>query len=345
MSRFLLIFCAISILASLQNASALSPLLEHKRVDASALSSVYRFSLEIPDAWEIVWIPAIEAINIYDPAAPGTQLEKSQLFVRYFTADRFLTLSTVTVHSRKPLFVKGHTAMRYEISKKKSVPQFPHQPSWRNARHAVVDIRHSPARRSTFYVFAKNPTLAEDTFQKIMRSLVFYNDSESLKEPLPESANRITKKPFGIFITQQSSPVQPERFHGFHTGSDYEIVPLEEKTPVVVSALCSGPLIEKKHASGYGGVVLQECEQGSQTVTVLYGHMDITQSTYNKGDYLSPGSRIGDLAAANTAASGFERKHLHLGVLKGRSRDLRGYVTSKKELRFWIDPVRFVSSR
>ena len=33
---------------------------------------------------------------------------------------------------------------------------------------------------------------------------------------------RITKKPFGIFITTQNSPVQPERFSGYHTGVDVE---------------------------------------------------------------------------------------------------------------------------
>lgn len=46
-----------------------------------------------------------------------------------------------------------------------------------------------------------------------------------LNIPLTDAAARITKKPFGIFITPQNSPVQPERFSGFHTGTDFEILP------------------------------------------------------------------------------------------------------------------------
>jgi hypothetical protein len=35
--------------------------------------------------------------------------------------------------------------------------------------------------------------------------------------PLDRASGRVTKKPFGIFVTPQNSPVQPERFRGFHT--------------------------------------------------------------------------------------------------------------------------------
>lgn len=54
------------------------------------------------------------------------------------------------------------------------------------------------------------------------------NQSEKPKKlpkivlPIAEFEKRITKKPFGIYITPQNSPVQPERFTGYHTGVDVE---------------------------------------------------------------------------------------------------------------------------
>jgi hypothetical protein len=32
----------------------------------------------------------------------------------------------------------------------------------------------------------------------------------------------LQKKPFGIYITPENSPVQPENFTGYHTGIDVE---------------------------------------------------------------------------------------------------------------------------
>ena len=41
-------------------------------------------------------------------------------------------------------------------------------------------------------------------------------------QPTYEFKNRITKKPYGIFITPQTSPVQPDKFTGFHNAVDIE---------------------------------------------------------------------------------------------------------------------------
>src|SRR5438105_4096773 len=43
-----------------------------------------------------------------------------------------------------------------------------------------------------------------------------------LTPPIGNSLSRVTKKPFGIYITPQNSPVQPEKFKGYHTGVDFE---------------------------------------------------------------------------------------------------------------------------
>src|SRR3989344_4617852 len=50
--------------------------------DVSGAAKVYNFSSEIPISWRVEAVPAIEALSIYDPAAPGdTNLEKSQIFI------------------------------------------------------------------------------------------------------------------------------------------------------------------------------------------------------------------------------------------------------------------------
>ena len=49
-----------------------------------------------------------------------------------------------------------------------------------------------------------------------------------------------TKKPFGIYITPEKSPVLPERFKGYHTGIDIEEIQ-GEKVPVM--AIADGEVI------------------------------------------------------------------------------------------------------
>ncbi|MCX6797790.1 MAG: VTT domain-containing protein [Candidatus Falkowbacteria bacterium] len=69
-----------------------------------------------------------------------------------------------------------------------------------------------------------------------------------LTPPLADARARVTKKSFGIKISPTDSPVQPEKFSGYHTGVDFETWPSEADQDVVVSALCSGPLILKKYS-------------------------------------------------------------------------------------------------
>lgn len=145
-------------------------------------------------------------------------------------------------------------------------------------------------------------------------------------------------KPFGIYITREDSPVQPERFAGYHTGVDYEILSGEEEEDMPVFTICGGPLKLKRTASGYGGVAVQECEREGGTVTVLYGHLRFASIEHAVGDYLSPGDQIGLLGTGFTEETDGERAHLHLSVHRGSSIELRGYVQNENELADWIDP-------
>lgn len=159
--------------------------------------------------------------------------------------------------------------------------------------------------------------------------------------PLEKAAERITKKPFGIFINPQNSPVQPEKFRGYHTGTDFEIFPEELDSDIPVRAVCAGKLVSKRSASGYGGVAVESCEIDSQPVTIIYGHLELASISKKIGDGLATGETIGILGKNKSSETDGERKHLHLGISKGRNINLSGYVRTEKELENWIDPCSY----
>jgi murein DD-endopeptidase MepM/ murein hydrolase activator NlpD len=156
--------------------------------------------------------------------------------------------------------------------------------------------------------------------------------------PLDRAGERVTKKPFGIYITPQNSPVQPERFRGYHTGTDFEIFPEELDVDVPVRAICDGKIALEKYASGYGGLLVQNCELDGQPITVIYGHLKLASITKNASDALTKGEEIGILGKAFSSETSGERKHLHLGVHKGSVIDIRGYVQNQSELLEWLGP-------
>ncbi len=167
-------------------------------------------------------------------------------------------------------------------------------------------------------------------------------DVDGLVPPLPRASERVTKKTFGILIVRATSPVQPERFAGYHTGTDFEAFPEEENGDVSVSAICPGTLLAKRMADGYGGVAVQSCVFGNEPVTVVYGHLRLSSIGRDIGDEIILGETIGVLGAGYSQETDGERKHLHLGIRRGKEADIRGYVTSEGELSGWIDPCVFL---
>ncbi|PIZ00096.1 hypothetical protein COY62_04405 [bacterium (Candidatus Howlettbacteria) CG_4_10_14_0_8_um_filter_40_9] len=160
--------------------------------------------------------------------------------------------------------------------------------------------------------------------------------------PLPDAKERITKKPFGIYITSQNSPVQPEKFQGYHTGTDFETFSEEQDKEIAISAICEGKAISSGHVSGYGGLLIQNCSIDGQKVTVLYGHLALASLPKTNTD-IKKGQRIGILAPADSSESSFERKHLHLGIHKGETIDYSGYVNAKNQLDSWLDAELYYS--
>ena len=163
--------------------------------------------------------------------------------------------------------------------------------------------------------------------------------TSTLSLPLDHALDRVTKKPFGIFITPKTSPVQPEKFRGYHTGTDFETTSEEATSTVSVHAICTGTLLQKRTVSGYGGVAIQSCTINNQRVTVLYGHLKLTSIAMHTGTKLNAGQIFAALGKGYSKETDGERKHLHLGIHKGTTINVAGYVQNKSSLKNWIDPM------
>lgn len=163
-----------------------------------------------------------------------------------------------------------------------------------------------------------------------------------LTMPLERALERVTKKPFGLKISPADSPVSPERFAGYHTGVDFETFISEQNEEVKVQAVCAGPIILKKYASGYGGVAVQSCKLSGQAVTVVYGHLKLASIVAKVKSELKAGEEIGILGKGYSAETDNERKHLHLGIHKGPVVSLLGYVKTKAELDNWLDAIQYL---
>ena len=156
--------------------------------------------------------------------------------------------------------------------------------------------------------------------------------------PLLNATARVTKKPFGIYVEPGNSPIDPEQFTGYHTGTDFEIFDNELEEEVMVTTICEGTIIKKPIISGYGGVIVQECELDGERINVLYGHL-----AHNADNAIAlnvvakAGVPLAPLADDRSELSGGERKHLHLGIIRGTEIDVSGYVDSKVDLAGWID--------
>lgn len=162
--------------------------------------------------------------------------------------------------------------------------------------------------------------------------------------PIDNFTERITKKSFGDYIIPQTSPVQPEKFKGYHTGVDLEIFPGEEDKDVEIFAFCNGNVVEKRKVTGYGGVLIQSCKIKRDSVTVLYGHLKLISIQKEKGEELLKGEIIGVLGKGFSPETDGERKHLHFAIHKGKKIDSRGYVQQKEELKEWIDPLSLLEN-
>lgn len=155
----------------------------------------------------------------------------------------------------------------------------------------------------------------------------------TLAIPVEEFWSRITKKPFGIYITPATSPVRPEKFTGYHTGTDVEFS--DARRDVLVRSVAAGKVVISRTATGYGGLLVIDHRPEFEWFS-LYGHVD-PASIPKIGTIVRVGEIIGKLAPAYSVGSGGERKHLHLGIINQPTPNIVGYVSTEGKLTGWLD--------
>ena len=163
-----------------------------------------------------------------------------------------------------------------------------------------------------------------------------------LIEPVDGFKERITKKPFGIFITPETSPVRPDKFTGYHTGVDAEFINNQEEIPV--RAIADGAILVRAHAPGYGGVVVIKHIINGVSLIALYGHLDPASFLPANISEVQAGDRISILGDGYSEETDGARKHLHFAIYTDRGDekiDFRGYVKTEEELATWFNPLDF----
>lgn len=205
-----------------------------------------------------------------------------------------------------------------------------------NTRVAInqnITLAHSPTPSPSIA-----PSISPSPSPTLVQSFTPSN-SFKFSKPIERALERVTKKPFGIKISPKDSPVSPEKFSGYHTGVDFETFSDEKDIDIAVYAICSGPLVMKKYASGYGGVAVQSCNINNEDVTVIYGHLRLSSIATKVHQTIEQGKKIGVLGMGYSAETNGERKHLHLGIHKGKNIVLLGYAQKQEELNRWIDAL------
>jgi len=165
--------------------------------------------------------------------------------------------------------------------------------------------------------------------------------AEGFSQPVDHATNRPTPLYFGVHVTPDpaTNPIDPpERFSGYHAAVDFEVSAEELDAPVAVYAICRGKVVYSGFAEGYGGLLIQRCTLDGQPISVIYGHLS-RNGLIEDGENVRSGAQLGYLADARSTDSDGNRKHLHLGIHKGKSLDMRGYVRTQEELAEYIDPA------
>lgn len=183
-----------------------------------------------------------------------------------------------------------------------------------------------------------SPTNSTGATPAINSTLNLNPQNESIA-PIAEFSQRITKKPFGIFITPQNSPVQPERFSGYHTGVDIEYTDSEIDIPVY--AIADGTVELVRTVSGYGGVIVLSFDYSGVKTYAVYGHLRLSSIT--KNNTVKKGEQIAVLGTGFSTETDGERRHLHFAILKKNMIDLKGYVPTLEDLNDgWYNPLDII---
>ncbi len=208
---------------------------------------------------------------------------------------------------------------------------------------AVVAVFYFPSdrgRQQAEIINTIQDTVAITNAQANLLPIADFDLADNLEEPVAGFKERITKKPFGIYITPETSPVQPDKFTGYHVGVDAEFTDTQEDVPVV--AVADGIILVRAYAPGYGGVVVVRHILNGVPVLALYGHLDPASFLPSAISQVTAGSQIGILGDDHSEETDGTRKHLHFSLQLDRDDekiDFRGYVKTEEELSNWLNPL------
>lgn len=161
----------------------------------------------------------------------------------------------------------------------------------------------------------------------------------SLIEPVEGFLTRATIKHYGTYITPDTSPVQGDKFTGYHTGVDAEFTDFTGDVPV--RAIADGTFVTREWVKGYGGVVVINHIIDGIPTFALYGHLDPAGFLPQNTTEVKAGDIIGILGDGHSHETDGTRKHLHFSLYRGDKIDYRGYVSTEIELKPWLDPLKF----
>lgn len=163
--------------------------------------------------------------------------------------------------------------------------------------------------------------------------------------PIENFQTGITLKPFGGYSTPRTSPIPNERFTGYHTGVDIEIPENIQDKEIPVYTIAKGTVKIVRSADGYGGVILIHHEIDGQAYSAVYGHIQFSSAKVKVGDIVTPGQKIAVLGKGNSPETDGERKHLHFSIKPGPNLDIKGYTSTELDLKNWLNPEEFLTSR
>ena len=199
---------------------------------------------------------------------------------------------------------------------------------------------------SAFLVFSEIPHL-KNSYKSLSPTIVPTQTPIPTPTPTPvkpllspplsdDFLSKATKKTFGLYVDPKHSPISPERFTGFHTGTDFEYS--DTTSDVSVLAVAPGKIIYSGWVSGYGGLIAESVSLNSNDYIVIYGHLR-PSSLLPANSTIQTGDKIAVLGTAYSHETDGERRHLHLAIVKGTQINFLGYVKNESDLSAWVDPL------
>lgn len=123
---------------------------------------------------------------------------------------------------------------------------------------------------------------------------------------------------------------------GYHTGDDLIVTDSETVTAVV--AITDAIIVKKETISGYGGVVILEFVQDTQTYHALYTQLNLDSVIAKVGDSITAGETLGQIQVDKTT--------WHFGIFPYNGAELlTENVAVDADLAKWENPFDFIRER